>query len=293
MQSQSPMPREPTLITSLQNDRVKLIRSLDMRKARRETGLFVAEGASLLITARDHGHVPRILVTQAWAEHGEIGLRLIDWALEAGSEVLAASPAVLQKLAAKENPQALMGVFEQRWGTAPGGRLPEGVSPGASRNPPGEIVVEADVWLALEEVRDPGNLGTIMRTVEAVGAKGVILVGQCCDPYSHECVRATMGSVFAVPLVRMDRPALLELAASWPGDVVGTHLDATEDFRRAKPRGPVLLVMGSEGPGMSGEVRAACSMLVRIPMAGELDSLNLAVATALTLYQLRGAHLRV
>ena len=274
------MPREPTLITSLQNDRVKLIRSLDMRKARRETGLFVAEGASLLVTARDNGHVPRILVTQAWSEHGDIGLALIDWALEAGSEVLAASPVVLQKLAAKDNPQAMMGVFEQRWDTA---RLAGGNSPGA----------QEDVWLAVEEVRDPGNLGTMLRTVEAVGAKGVILVGQCCDPYSHECVRATMGSIFAVPLVRMDRTAFIEFAKTWPGDVVGTHLEAAEDFRLAKPRGPILLVMGSEGPGMSEEVRAACSTLVKIPMSGTLDSLNLAIATALTLYQLRGAQLHV
>jgi RNA methyltransferase, TrmH family len=104
-------------------------------------------------------------------------------------------------------------------------------------------------------------------------------------------VRATMGSIFSVPLVRMDRAQFIELAKGWTGDVVGTHLEATEDFRRAELRGPIMLVMGSEGPGMSEEVRAACTRLVLIPMAGNLDSLNLAVATALALYQLRGDHL--
>jgi TrmH family RNA methyltransferase len=269
------MPREPTLITSLQNDRVKLIRSLDMRKARRETGLFVAEGASIVMTGMEARFKPRMLVTQAWIEQGDIGRRLIDWALEEKADVLEASPAVLMKIAAKENPQTMMGVFEQRWAEPPDAA---GLEP-------------SDVWLALDEVRDPGNLGTIIRTADAVGAKGVILVGQCCDPYSHECVRATMGSIFSVPLVRMDRTQFVEAAKAWPGEVVGTHLDAIEDFRHAKPRGPVILVMGSEGPGMSEEVRAACSLLVKIPMAGALDSLNLAVATALALYQLRGEHL--
>jgi TrmH family RNA methyltransferase len=276
------MARAPTLITSLQNERVKLIRSLDMRKSRRETGLFVAEGASLLVTAREHGFVPRILVTLAWTELGEIGRGLVDWALAAGADVLEVSPAVMMKIAAKDNPQTLMGVFEQRWSS------PDALMPGGGLTAETARKSSNDVWLALEEVRDPGNLGTILRTVDAVGAKGVILIGQCCDPFSHECVRATMGSIFAVPLTRVDRDAFLAFARHWPGDVVGTHLEASEDFRRARLRGPALLVMGSEGPGMSAEVRAACTRLVRIPMAGRLDSLNLAVATALCLYQLRG-----
>jgi TrmH family RNA methyltransferase len=271
------MPRQPTLITSLQNERVKLIRSLEMRKARRETGLFVAEGVAVIVTARDEGFVPRVLVTQAWNEQGEVGRELIDWALGAGADVLEVSPAVLMKIAAKENPQSMLGVFEQRWA-----------------EPPTSMGLAADdVWLALEEVRDPGNLGTILRTADAVGARGVILVGACCDPYSHECVRATMGSVFAVPLVRMDRARFVDWAKDWPGDVIGTHLEGTVDFRQVKLSAPALLVMGSEGPGMSAEVRSVCRRLVRIPMAGKLDSLNLAVATALTLYQLRADRLRM
>ena len=75
------------------------------------------------------------------------------------------------------------------------------------------------MWLALEGIRDPGNLGTIIRTVEAVGAKGILLVGACCDPYSRESVRATMGSIFNVPLVRMDAEAFRVWASGWPGDV--------------------------------------------------------------------------
>lgn len=264
--------RAPTTITSLQNDRVKLIRSLEMRKARKETGLFVAEGASVLISAREAGWTPRLLVMRAGVTGGVVK-GLVDWALAAGTEVLEVSEPVLEKLAAKDNPQSLIGVYEQRWGEAPD----------AARVPP------TATWLVLEEVRDPGNLGTIIRTVDAVGAAGILLVGTCCDPFQRECVRATMGSLFAVPLVRMTREAFMTWRGGWPGEVVGTHLSATHDFRRVNYRAPTLLVMGGEGPGLSPELTAACDRLVKIPMAGRLDSLNLAVATALALYQIRGA----
>lgn len=267
----------PVTITSLQNERVKLIRSLEMRKTRRETGLFVAEGASLLVTARDQGFNPSMLVGLAGAgNESPIHRGLTLWGVKAGAEILDVSAAVLAKLAAKDNPQTMMGVFAQRWHEPP---------------TPSQLGV-GDVWLVLEEVRDPGNLGTIIRTIDAVGACGVILVGPCCDPYSRECVRASMGSIFSVPLVRMERAAFLDWRKAWPGDVVGTHLEAKEDFRRASLKDPLLIVMGSEGPGMSEDMRSACSRLVLIPMAGRLDSLNLAVATALTLYQFRGRHLK-
>jgi TrmH family RNA methyltransferase len=265
----------PRVITSLTNDRIKAIRALDMRKERRETGLFVVEGASILISAREQGFVPASLVYQTGSANSPAVRSLVGWALAEGADVLEVSEPVLAKLSAKENPQSMLGVFRQRWGEIPGG---------ASKD---------DCWLALEEVRDPGNLGTILRTVDAVGAKGVILVGNCCDPYSREAVRATMGSIFAVPLVKASREAFLAWRPSWRGEVVGTHLEAREDFRRASYRGPVLLVMGSEGPGLSDSLTRTCSKLVKIPMAGALDSLNLAVATALTLYQIRGGALRI
>ncbi len=258
-------------ITSLQNERVKLIRSLDMRKVRRETGLFVAEGASVLVTARDAGWVPKMLVFLAGSAQAGVHRALLDWAESAGAECLEVSAAVLGKLAAKDNPQTMLGVFEQRW-----------VS-----EPEAAIVAGDAVWLALEAVRDPGNLGTIVRTVDAVGAGGVILVGTCVDPYSRECVRATMGSIFDVAIVRMTPERFRGWAATWRGDIVGTRLAASEDYRKASYRAPTLLLMGSEGPGLSPELAAVCSRLVKIPMAGRLDSLNLAVATALVLYEIR------
>ena len=264
-------------ITSLQNEQVKFIRSLEMRKVRRETGLFSVEGASLIITARDNGWLPRVLLYAATERQRPIVGGLVEWALAAGADCLEVTEAIIAKLASKENPQNVMAVFDQRWAALPDA----GTEPAGS------------VWVALEQVRDPGNLGTIIRTADAVGARGVMLVGASCDPYSPEAARATMGSIFSVPLVRLDLPSFVQRLASWPGDVVGTHLSGTDDFRKVAYRSPTLLVMGSEGAGLSPELTAACTRLVKIPMAGRLDSLNLAVATALALYQIRGPHLSV
>lgn len=264
-------------ITSLQNERVKMIRSLHMRKARRETGLFVAEGVSLLVTARDAGWKPRILVFLAGSAAGGMTRDLLHWAEDAGADCLEVSQAVLGKLAAKENPQTMLGVFEQAWAPLP---------------PPAAIPRDA-LWVGLENVRDPGNLGTIIRTVDAAGASGVVLIGACVDPYSQEAVRATMGSIFNVPLARVALQDGLPWVQRWPGDIVGAHLRASQDFRSAAYRRPTLLLMGSEGPGLSRELSAACTRLVRIPMAGRTDSLNLAVATALILYEMRREQLRL
>lgn len=265
----------PKPITSLQNERVKAIRSLEMRKVRKETGLFVAEGASILITGREHGFVPETLVFQAGSASSGVARGLVAWALDAGAECLEVTEAVLGKIASKDNPQNMLATFRQRWGAVPDTAKAK----------------QADLWLALEEVRDPGNLGTIIRTVDAVSASGVILIGNCCDAYSRECVRATMGSIFAVPLVKMAHEEFANWRAGWKGEVIGTHLEAREDFRKVQLAGPVLVMMGSEGSGLSKALAKACTRLVKIPMAGQLDSLNIAVATGLVLYHLRGPNL--
>lgn len=264
-------PGQVLVVTSLQNERIKLIRALEMRKTRRETGLFVAEGASLIVAAREHGWQPNVLVHGPGAGDGAIARGLISWALAAGADCLDVSAAVLAKIAAKDNPQSLIAVFEQRFASAP--------APNDNR--------DARPWVLLEEIRDPGNLGTILRTADAAGAAGVILAGNTCDPFAREAVRASMGSIFAVPVARLAAEDLPALARGWPGDVVGTHLKGSADYREGHYRSPVLLVMGSEGAGLSDPATDACRRLVRIPMAGQLDSLNLAVATALMLYEIQ------
>ena len=267
--------RSPGLITSLQNPTVKLVRSLALRKGRKDTELFAVEGATMLAAARECGWTPRFLFAEEAAARSGIVRELVDWALETEAQCNLVSDNVLAALSTMDNPQKAIGVFAER-------RLSETAISTQPR----------DVWVALEHIRDPGNLGTIIRTVDAAGAQGVILVGDCCDPFSRETVRATMGSIFRVPIAGLDHHAFLQLLKAWPGEAVGTHLSAKDDFR-TEYRGPVLLVMGSEGDGLSDALAQACTRLVRIPMRDRVDSLNLSVATAVALYEIRRSHLHL
>lgn len=253
-------------VTSHQNPKIKSIKALEMRKKRKESGQFVAEGLKVIATAMECGHVPDILVFEEGTAERGIGNDLVNWALNHRAEVLKVPYDIMEKLSGRDNPQSMMAVFPQRFR-----ELPKDAT---------------GLWVALDEVRDPGNLGTIIRTVDAVGAKGVILVGQCCDPYSVEAVRATMGSVFAVPLVKMERKEFIIAMESWHGSIVATHLQGTDDFRKDYGAGPHMLLMGSEGPGLSDELTRIATTKVKIPMRGNADSLNLAVATALMLYEI-------
>jgi RNA methyltransferase, TrmH family len=272
-------PGQRQAITSLQNDRVKAIRALEMRKERRDSGLFVAEGAAILVSARARGHLPQTLVAGPGADDNAISRDLIRDTLAGGGDVLDVSAAILEKLAAKDNPQTVLGVYRQVWAEPP-----EPTTAAASPQAP---------WLLLEAIRDPGNLGTIIRTADATGIGGIILGGTCCDPFAREAVRATMGSIFAVPLVRLEASKLGAFVKAWPGDSVATHLDAREDYRNAALHAPALIVMGSEGPGLSDGLADACTRRVKIPMRPGIDSLNLAIATALMLYQVQATELSV
>jgi len=147
---------------------------------------------------------------------------------------------------------------------------------------------ESALLLALDEVRDPGNLGTVIRTADAAGCGGVILVGDCVDPYSVEGVRATMGSIFAVQIAKATIPEFLAWRESWPGSVVGTLLTATVDHKSADYVKPALILMGNEQQGLPPELAAACDVNVKIPMRGRADSLNLSVATGIMIYTVTG-----
>ena len=262
-------------ITSLVNPIVKEIRGLALAKNRKESRLFVAEGLKLVADAVDARWRLRYVVHAARVANEALVERLSVVARARGATIVSVSEQVLGKIARRENPQAVIGVFEQRL-TRPTEIRPR----------------EADVWIALEAIRDPGNLGTIIRTADAVGAAGVILVGDTVDPFSVEAVRATMGSIFHIPLSRANHAEFDALRGRF-ATVVGTHLAATTDYREADYRGPVLLIMGGEQAGLTPAMAAACGLLVKIPMAGKADSLNLAVATGVMLFEIMRDRLRI
>jgi len=255
-------------IASPKNETVKLIRALGLKKHRTETGLFAVEGRDVLLRAKPLGWRPQTLLLLETKSAPD----LIAWGEASGARCLAASEAVMAAVSAQDNPTDCVAVFAQRWLPS----LPD-IAPDA-------------LWLALENIRDPGNLGTIIRTADAISAAGVILVGSSCDPYGRDCVRATMGSIFAIPLLKCDHTQFADMLKTWPGETVGTASDAKLDYRRDYAA-PALLLMGSEGDGLSPEIAGLCRKLVRIPMSGGTESLNVAVATALMLYEIRKAKL--
>lgn len=257
-------------IASVSNPLVKEIRALHERKARAETGLFLAEGARTIRTALDHGVAPERLAYRA-AQRDAPEIAALRGAT--GAEILEVGPAVLEKMTRRDNPQSVLGVFRER-------SRPLAVLDPAS----------APIWLALEGVRDPGNLGTCIRTADAVGAGGVILIGNTCDPFGIETVRATMGSIFAVPVYTAAQDAGLAFVRAWPGVRIGTALRTETDYRDVAWASPTLIVTGTEQSGLSEAMLAACGTLVKLPMRAGVDSLNLAVATGVMLYAAR-AHL--
>ena len=254
-------------VTSVANPLVKDIRALHSKKGRDATGLFIAEGQKLVRDAAESGWPIHMLAFSAGLIGDEIVGALAARTKAAGGTVLEASAAVLEKITRRENPQNVVGVFRQRFA-------------------PESAIGRDGLWLALDRVRDPGNLGTIIRTADAAGLAGVALVGQCCDPFGVETVRATMGSVFHVPIARTSEDGLLAQAEKSGARLLGTHLSAAAiDYREADYRQPLILLMGNEQQGLTERLAAACHSLVRIPMRGRADSLNLAVSTGLTIYE--------
>ena len=256
-------------ITSLTNDTVKAVRALHMRKERETTGLFLAEGLKFIGEALDQGRTPKILLVGMEARPHPLLDRARAETRAAGGEIVVVTHPILEKISRRENPQTVLAVFEQSF------------TPLSALNPK-----SAPCWVALEQVRDPGNLGTIIRTADAAGCGGVILIGDCVDPFSVEAVRATMGSVFAVSISRATPAAFLAWRETWPGSVIGTRLDETTGYRDAAIQTPALILMGNEQAGLTDELAAACDVNVKIPMRGRADSLNLAIATGVMVYAL-------
>ena len=258
----------PQQITAFSNPRVKSAQLLRDKRHRRDTGRFLAEGLRVLTEAREAGRLPvELYFAQASAGHDLVST-LVAAVEDAGGAAIETTPAILSKLSGKDNPQAVVGIFDA-W-TTPLADLDRRRS---------------DIWLVAERLRDPGNLGTILRTGDAVAAGGLILIGECVDPFSVEAVRASMGALFTVPVVRAEWGDFLAWLRSGPGQLVGLSLDTEVDYRAARYTAPTFLLTGNEAQGMPADYAPACDLLVKIPMLGKADSLNAAVATAVMAYE--------
>lgn len=258
-------------VTSLANPIVKDIKALANKKDRDETKSFMAEGLKLVIDALELGFEIKTLVYAKNVKDKPQVVQAATKTVARGGLVLEVSEKVLSSITRRDNPQMVVGIFTQRWTSL------RDIRPQAG-----------ETYVALDRVRDPGNLGTIIRTADAAGASGVILLGETTDPYSMETVRATMGSVFALPLVKASLADFISWKKGAGVSVVATHLAGAVDYRTIDYRKkPVVLLMGNEQAGLPDELAREADALARIPQAGLADSLNLAIATGIMLFEAR------
>ena len=257
----------PDPITSAANTEVKSLRALHERKYRKKSGWFLAEGTRICREAVELGWDMYRLAFLAGRENDPVMRPLLNGLAASGGRALPMTETLMQRISRKNNPQILIGAFGQRW------QALKAVSSTTDR-----------IWVALDRVRDPGNLGSIMRTADAVGAAGIILIGDCTDPYSVEAVRASMGAVFNVEIIACSEAEFIAFGGAWPGQIIGTAFPAAMDFRDANYSGPLIVLMGNEQAGLTAPLMNICDQLIKIPMQGRSDSLNLAVATGVALY---------
>jgi len=259
-------------VTAFSNSTVKLMRSLRDKKARRAEGLFLAEGLRILTEARDSGRLPEIVAFSAEGAKHPLAAEIIAAVEAAGGDAIETTPDILSKMSGKDNPQMLVGAYRQPDASLE--RIDRSASP---------------LWLVAQALRDPGNIGTILRTGDAVGAGGLILIDDCADPFSVEAVRASMGALFTQQVASARWPEFMRWLRSGEGQLIGTSLKATHDYLEADYQQPCFLLIGNEQQGLPEAYEAECDLLVKIPMAGRADSLNAAIAAAVMAFAVKAS----
>lgn len=266
----------PELISSAANPLVRRIRKLGERKVRQQEGAFWVEGGQPVWRAVDSGWPLDCLVIAPDLLHHDAELAMVDEVEASGGRVARLTAELFTRLCERDSPGGIAAIVRGRIGSA------------------GSLTVADDATIvALENVGNPGNLGTIVRTADAAGAAGVVLVGPGADPFDPRAVKASMGSIFAVPVARVaDVSEFAAWAQAVGAEIVATSGYAQESHWDAHFRTPTVLLFGAEGPGLSEEALGVAGRVVRIPMTGSAESLNLSTAVAVLLYEARKGFLR-
>jgi TrmH family RNA methyltransferase len=261
--------RPTSVITSTQNPTVRAIRDLHKTRERNRTGLFVLEGIRPVIATIQAGVEIETIVTAPELLRSPATWRIVAEQRANGRHVIDTSKTVFRSLSSRDHPQGLLCIGRQRWHSITTIPPPRGLG-----------------WVGLLEPRDPGNLGTILRVCDAVGCEAVFVLGNAAvDPYHPVALRAAMGSTFALPLVRTGFDEFASRVRRYGLPLIGASDDAERDYRTHRFSDPCALLMGRETTGTTRQEQAATTQMVRIPMTGSCDSLNIAVATSLILYE--------
>ena len=202
----------------------------------------------------------------------DFGNKLVTTIESMGIDLISVSDSTFSSISMKEGPQGIAAVVEESWSDL------------------GEVTVDKGLWIALDSVQDPGNLGSILRTLDAAGGKGMILLDDATDPYHPTSVRASMGGIFTQKLIKSS----FEVFSNWKimsnYPLIGTWCEEGLNYRRYNYPNDMILLMGSEQKGLSVKHKEICDGLVTIPMKGTVDSLNLSNATSIVLFEIFAQH---
>jgi TrmH family RNA methyltransferase len=262
---------EKPLITSLSNPFIKQARALHQKKTRLESGLFLVEGIHHVGEAVEAGWEVESVIYAPELLTSNFARDLIS---RLGTKPQPVSAQVMESLADKDNPQGILAIVRQK--QAQLDELKHSAAAGAHK------ITRA---AALVTPQDPGNVGTILRTLDAVGADVLFLLDGGVELYHPTVVRSSMGTIFWKPIVQTSFNEFVQWARKENFQLIGTSAHGDVDYQTLVPKIPWILVLGNEQKGLSTEQTNACDVAVSLPMKGRVSSLNLAVATGVLLYQ--------
>jgi TrmH family RNA methyltransferase len=245
------------------------LRSLQTPQGRSRTGLYLIEGIRHVARAAEERAPIQSLFLSPGVLSNPFGQKLARRLRQSGIPSEQLTPQLYRDLSLAAEPQGLGAVVRQQWAST------KNVRPNSG-----------SLWLAVESIDSPGNLGTIIRTAEATGVSGLIVVGANADPYEPTAIRASMGSLFSLKLVRCSVSEFTAWARAFNVALVGSSPTGLLDYRSFRCRWPTVLLIGSEKHGLSEQLAEACDFMIRIPMLGRGDSINAAVAAGVLLYEL-------
>lgn len=255
------------IITSPANPRIKFVRKLHDRKTRDENKIFYVEGIRIVGEAFSCNWVIKeVFYSPELIEDG-FASQLVEKLTQNNIKIIKIDKNVFKTISVKDGPKGLSAIVEQK------------IFPLSK-------VIEGGIWVALDRIQDPGNLGTILRTVDAVGGKGIILIDNCTDPFDLSAVRSSMGALFSLNIIKTKSSEFVKFIKEKGIITIGTSDSGNLDYRLQAYVKNMILLMGSEREGLTEELKSICSNLVKIPMAGKSDSLNLAIATGVCLYEI-------
>jgi len=255
-------------ITSTKNNKVKTWASLKQKKFREQTGLYLAEGIRLVEEAVESNAPIEEVLLSGDIDGGKFD-KILNGAVSMGAKLYEVNESVLEHVSDTQSPQGVIAVL----------RKTEGDVNAFIANK------EQPLYLVLDAIQDPGNLGTMIRTADAIGATGILLGKSCVDLYNPKVVRATMGSLFHLPIFTADLAQLLPALKERGVNIVGTSVDAEQAVYQSNLTGATALVIGSEAHGLTPDIQALVDTQVVLPMPGRAESLNAAIAASVVLYE--------